>query len=101
MDYYDKTEYGYGQGYLQGTLQSRVEIIINILTDEEDNDDERNMPGRDIIKKLMPMRDIDEYINEIISIISKYPAYSTEHKARKVIFESTFLPYTDSDTSEI
>lgn len=50
-----------------------------------------------------PREKIDElfaeqpgYYDEIREIIQKYPNYESEHLAKKIIFESTWLPYTIS-----
>ena len=34
-----------------------------------------------------------DFCREAVEIIKKYPNYSVEHLAKRVIFEATFLPY--------
>ena len=73
-----KYQSGFCYGYLLGCTEATIKNI-QIISETETEPDLLGIPT--------------DYYEEIISIINKYPSYSLEHQAKKVIFESTHLPY--------
>lgn len=79
----------YDRIFSEGALVSHVEILSNIVRISEE--DPTSMP-KETLEKIFDGQ--PGYYDEIIGIIHKYPNYESQHLARKIIFECTWLPYT-------
>ncbi len=74
---------GFERGKREGFLIGGAEIVVSLVKESSESEEVRRA-----LQTLYPQ----EYVEEVKAIIAKYPHYSREHLARRVIFEATYLP---------
>ncbi len=79
---------GFSEGYREGRILENLELLVNITRcHEQEHPSEQG--EIDLIDYLLP--DAEIYWEEAYPTIKKYPNYSSEHLAKKIFFESTYL----------
>lgn len=71
---------GFDEGCLVGLVEGII-AIIDLLQDP-------SIPNKDKAKEKLS----DPFYAEASEILKKYPNYSLEHQAKRVIYEATYLP---------
>ncbi len=75
---------GYDEGYSNGMLIGTIEGVVMLIRYYRENGDD---PLEDHFSDIQK-----PFVKEAMAVMDKYPNYSSKHLAKKIFFESTYLP---------